>query len=55
LRTSSISWRVARSFIEMIIAVLFAGVFSFAAKFYRPTFLRRKKFRETGAKLFCGK
>jgi hypothetical protein len=39
----------------MIIAVLFAGVFSFAAKFYRPTFLRRKKFRETGAKLFCGK
>jgi hypothetical protein len=40
----------------MIMAVLFAGVFSFAAKFYRATFLSAAKHSAaTGAKLFCGK
>jgi len=39
----------------MIMAVLFAGVFSFVAKCSPRDFSRHRKFRETGAKSLCGK
>src|ERR1700719_1653988 len=54
-RTSSISCRVACSFIEMIMAVLAKNVSSFRRSLLARLFYAAKKFGEKTRSLFCGK